>query len=164
MDPNHYRPPRATVGHRNREPGSIPKAVAVGAIIDIGGTLVGSFLMALCYTLVLGFQGQSSAAIDQALAQLDRWSFFGIALTAMGVGMSVLGGYRCAVIANRGNYLAPGILSLVSVVAGTVMNDGQAALPELLFFSALTVAAVLGGASLHARRFSTPKPPPAAPH
>jgi hypothetical protein len=162
MDQNHYRPPRAQVDPRNREPGSIPKAVAIGAVIDIGGTMLGSFLLVMGYALILGLQGQSSAAIDQTLAQLDRWSPFGLMLTAMGIAMSALGGYQCAVVANRSNYLAPGILSLVSVTAGTLMNEGQTLLPQLLFFSALTVAAILGGASLHTRRFSEPQPRPTA--
>jgi hypothetical protein len=162
MEPNRYQPPRSRVDARNREPGSIPKAVAVGAVIDIGGTMVGSFVVGLCYAIVLGMQGQSREAIAQALAQADRWSAPGLIAMAIGMVMSVLGGYQCAVIANRPTYLAPGILSLVSVATAAMVNGGQGALPELLFFSALTVAAILGGASLHTRKLVEPPQRPAA--
>jgi hypothetical protein len=162
MDQNRYQPPRANVDPRNREPGSIPKAVAIGAIIDIGGTILGSTLVAMCYAIILGMQGLSNDAIAQALTRADRWSLYGIVVMAIGTAMSVLGGYQCAVIANRNTYHAPGILSVISVGSGALMSEGQAALPQLLFFSALTVAAILGGASLHTRKLAEPPSRPAA--
>lgn len=162
MEHNRYQPPRAKIDARSREPGSIPKAVAVGAVIDIGGTMIGSFIIAFCYAAILGLQGLSNEAVQQALTHFDRWSLLGILLTAMGLAMSVIGGYQCAVIANRPTYLAPGILSLVSVATGALMNDGQTPQRELLFFSALTVAAILAGASLHTRKLAEPPRPPAA--
>lgn len=156
MEPNHYQPPRSRLDARNREPGSIPKAVAVGAIIDIGGTMLASFVVGLSYAMLLGMQGLSSEEISKALTEADRWSAPGMIMMAIGTLMSVLGGYQCAVIANRTTYLAPGILSLVSVTIGALMNDGRTELPELLFFSALTVAAILGGASLQIRKLVEP--------
>lgn len=156
MNENRYRPPRANIDPRHREPGSIPRAVAVGAAIDIGGTILCSFVLGLLYATILGLQGLSSEAIAQSLNEFDRWSAFGLLLTAAGLTMSVLGGYQCGVIANRRTYQAPGILSLVSVTIGALLNDGRTQLPELLFFSALTVAALLGGAYLHIRKLSEP--------
>jgi hypothetical protein len=73
---------------------------------------------------------------------------------AMGTAMSALGGYQCAVIANRTTYLAPGIMSLISVTSSAMLNDGQLPLPQLLLLSGLTVAAILGGASLHIRKLA----------
>lgn len=162
MEPNRYQPPHSRIDPRNREPGSIPKAVTVGAIIDIGGTMLGSFVVAMCYAVLLGMQGLSSDEITKALNELDRWSVPGLITMAIGLVMSVLGGLQCAVIANRATYLAPGILSIVSVAIGAMMNDGRTALPELLFFSAITVAAILGGASLQIRKLVEPPPRPAA--
>ena len=158
MDQNNYRPPRADVSSRNREPGSIPKAVVTGAVIDIGGTILGGIVIALLYSMLLGAQGQTSAQIEQALREYDRWSLYGLILTAMGMAMSVLGGYQCALVANRTTYLAPGILSLVSVTFGAVVSQGRVPLPELLLLSAVTVAAILGGASLYLRKLAEPPP------
>ena len=73
--------------------------------------------------------------------------------------MSALGGYQCAVIANRNSYLGPGIVSLISVGFGATMNNGQLALPMLLLMSGVTVAAILGGASLHIRKLLVPPKP-----
>jgi hypothetical protein len=162
MEPNRYQPPRSRIDPRNREPGSIPKAVAVGALIDIGGTILGSFIVGMCYAVLLGMQGLSSDAITKELSEADRWSAPGLITMAIGLLMSVLGGYQCAAIANRTTYLAPGILSIVSVALGAMMNDARTELPELLFFSAITVAAILGGASLHTRKLIEPPSTPAA--
>jgi hypothetical protein len=68
--------------------------------------------------------------------------------------MSVFGGYQCAIIANRTTYLAPGIMSLISVTSSAILGDGQTRLVELLLMSGLTVAAILGGASLHIRKLT----------
>jgi hypothetical protein len=156
MDQNRYQPPRARIDPRNREPGSISKAVAMGALIDIGGTTLGGILITIGYSLILGMQGSSNAEIERALTQFDRWSMYGLLLTTMGLAMSMLGGYQCAVIANRNAYLAPGILSLISVTFGAFVSAGGVALPELLLLSALTVAAILGGASFYIRKLAEP--------
>jgi len=152
MDQNPYQPPRARLDPRGREPGSIAKAVVIGAAVDIGGTMIGGIIIGLFYSALLGMQGRSSAEIQQALTQFELWSPFGIIVMGMGLAMSVLGGYQCAVIANRTTYLAPGIMSLVSVASSALLSDGQSQLPELLLTSGLTVAAILGGASLHIRK------------
>ena len=154
MEPNRYEPPRAKLDPRNREPGSIPKAVAIGAAIDIGGTMLGGIVLGLLYSVLLGLQGRSAAEVQQALTQFDPWSPFGIMAMAMGLGMSVFGGYQCAIIANRTTYLAPGIMSLISVTSSAILGDGQTRLLELLLMSGLTVAAILGGASLHIRKLT----------
>jgi hypothetical protein len=156
MEQNPYEPPRAALDPRNREPGSIPKAVAIGTVIDIGGTTLGSIVFGIIYSVVLGAQGRSEAEIQKIFESLDPFSALGLVLLAMGMTMSALGGYQCAAIANRNSYLAPGIMSLISVGYGATMNDGQLDLPQLLLMSGLTVAAILGGAALHIRKLVTP--------
>lgn len=159
MEQNPYQPPRARLEPRQREPGSISKAVVIGAAIDIGGTMLGGLVVGLFYSALLGMQGRSSAEIQQALTQFDVWSPLGILVIAIGLAMSVLGGYQCAVIAHRTTYLAPGIMSLVSVTSSALLSEGQSQLPELLLTSGLTVAAVLGGASLYIRKLAPPARP-----
>jgi hypothetical protein len=159
MEQNRYEPPQARLAPRNREPGSIPKAVAIGAAIDLGGTILGGIVIGLAYSVLLGIQGRSAAEVEQALTTFDPFSLFGLMLTAMGTAMSALGGYQCAVIANRPAYLAPGIMSLISVMFSATMSDGRVPLPQLLLLSGLTVAAVLGGASLHIRKLVGPSQP-----
>ena len=159
MEPNRYEPPRARLRADQREPGSIAKAVFVGSVIDIGGTMLGGIVLGLLYSIVLGIQGRSAAEIQQNLNTLDPMSPFGLVLMAMGTAMSALGGYQCAVIANRTTYLAPGIMSIVSVASSAMLSGGQTELPTLLFLSGLTVAAILGGASFYIRKLVPPLPP-----
>lgn len=162
MTENRYQPPRARLQRRNREPGPILRAIAVGALIDIGGTMLAGFLIGFLYAIFLGAQGRSAAEIQAALSQPDPWSLLGILLLAAGLSMSVLGGYRCAAIANRNNYLAPGLLSLISVGFGALISDGQTEQQQLMLFSALTVAAILGGASMYVRKLAETPPGSAA--
>lgn len=159
MNQNRYEPPRAPLSPRSREPGSIPKAVAVGAVIDIGGTMLGGLIVGVGYSILMGLQGRSSDEIQRALTNLDPWSGLSILLNVIGTFMSGLGGYQCAVIANRPGYLAPGILSLVSTTMGALLNNGQLQLPYLLLMSGVTVAAILIGASLHTRTLMAPPQP-----
>src|SRR5688572_23041980 len=135
MNQNPYEPPRAPLDPRRREPGSIPKAVIVGAVVDIGGTMLGGLIIGLCYSVLMSMQGHSADEIQRALSSFEPWSGLGILLTVVGVAMSGLGGYQCAVIANRPGYLAPGILSIVSTTFGAAMSDDQFQLPRLLFLS-----------------------------
>lgn len=159
MNQNRYEPPRARLDPRSREPGSIAKAVVVGAIVDIGGTMLGGLIIGIGYSLLMGMQGRSPEDIQRALSNLDPWSGLSILLNVMGTFMSGLGGYQCAVVANRPGYLAPGILSLVSTTMGALLNDGRLELPHLLLMSGLTVAAILIGASLHTRKLTAPRQP-----
>ena len=159
MNQNRYEPPRARLDPRSREPGSIAKAVAVGALVDIGGTTVGGLIIGVGYSILMGMQGRSSEDIQRALSNLDPWSGLSILLNVMGTFMSGFGGYQCAVVANRPGYLAPGILSLVSTTMGAVLNDGRLELPYLLLMSGITVAAILIGASLHMRKLMAPPKP-----
>lgn len=153
MSHNPYEPPRARTRPLNREPGPIGKAVLVGAIVDIGGTIIGGFIIGLVFAVVMGLQGQSPEQIQSALGDFDQWSPLGIVLSVVGTLMSGVGGYQCAVVANRTTYLAPGILSIVSTAFGAMMG-GELALPQLLLMSGLTVAAILIGASLHIRKLA----------
>jgi hypothetical protein len=159
MEQNRYEPPHARLDPRSREPGSIPKAVAIGAAVDIGGTILGGFALGIAYSLLLAMQGRSAAEIERILQSFAPFSTFGLVLMAMGTVMSALGGYQCALIANRSTYLAPGIVSLISVGYGAMMNDGQVELPRLLLLSGVTVAAILAGASLHIRKLIVPEKP-----
>jgi|GEM_PF-2072100 hypothetical protein len=157
MDQDNYRPPRARLEPHRREPGSILKAVAVGAFIDIGGSFVATFLIATVALFVLMSQGYSEPEAINTLRDISAWSPLWMIFVLAGLGASMLGGYRCAVIANRNNYLAPGLMSLVSVGVSAMLEEPPP-LNELLLYSALTVAAVLGGASLYIRSFEAGGP------
>lgn len=151
---NPYEPPRANLNLKNSEPGSLPKAVAVGVLIDLGGTLIVGVGASLIYGAILAAQGLSEDAIARAFEELDPWSAFGLFTSFLGMLVSAFAGYHCARIANRRTYLAPGILAMISCAFGAALSAGLYSQLEMLILSGLTVIAVLGGASFHVRKMA----------
>ncbi len=149
---NPYEPPRANLQRRNSEPGSIPKAVAIGVAIDISLTLLASVTAAIIYGAILAARGYSEEAITAVFQQFDPVSAFGIITTLLGMAISAFAGFQCARIANRNGYLAPGIMAMISCAFGAALSRGTYSQAMLLTLSALTVVAVLGGASVYVRR------------
>ena len=98
---NPYAPPEAAVHDLPVKPGSAFKAVALGLATDIGGTLVATVILALIYGAALGAAGVRREEIAAAMqvSATDSWFFY--AMTGVGLGFSVLGGYVCARIARR---------------------------------------------------------------
>ncbi len=152
---NPFEPPRANLQMRNDEPGSIPKAVAVGVLIDIVGTIAAGFAASIGYGLVLGLRGYSEAAIMQTFEKLDPTSPFALFTYCLGMLVSGVAGYHCARIANRRTYLAPGILAMISCAFGAALSAGQYTQKALLILSALTVISVLIGASLYVKKMGS---------
>ncbi len=149
---NPYEPPRANVERRNDVRGSLPKAIAIGALIDIGGTFVVAFAAAILYGVVLGMTGHSEEEITRTFETLEPWSAFGILSSLLGMAVSAFAGYHCARIANRDGYLGPGILAMISCAFGALLSGDAYSQVEMLIFSVLSVVAVLGGASVFVTR------------
>lgn len=143
---NPYEPPRSNLQRRDTEPGSIPKAVAIGVAIDIGGTLLASFAVALIYGGILGARGYDEEAIAAEFQQIEVWSAYGILAGAIGLSISAFAGFHCARIANRNDYLAPGIMAMISCAFGAAISAGAHSHMTLIVLSALSVIAVLTGA------------------
>jgi hypothetical protein len=149
---NPYEPPRANVESRNDERGSLPKAIAIGVLIDIGGSIAVGFAAAILYGIVLGATGHSEEQIALEFETLDTWSAFSIISIVLGLAISAFAGYQCARIANRDGYLGPGILAMISCALGALLSGGTYSQAELLILSVLSVVAVLGGASIFVMR------------
>jgi hypothetical protein len=151
---NPYEPPRADLIDKSRPPGSIPRAVAVGVIIDLGGTFLVSLAAILPYAAFLMSQGRTETEVAQAIGALVPWSGYGLVPAILGTIMSLLAGYQCAAIANRTNYLAPGILSAISTAASAYAGGRAHPAWILSVMSGITVAVTLGGAWLYMRRIA----------
>lgn len=149
---NPYEPPRANVERTNSERGSLPKAIAIGVLIDIGGSLAVGFAAAILYGIVLGATGHSEEEITRTFENLGTWSAFSLLSMSMGLAISAFAGYQCARIANRDGYLGPGILAMISCALGVLLSGDAYSQAEMLILSALNVVAVLGGASVFVTR------------
>lgn len=146
MSTNPYQPPNADVNRADAAPGSLPKAVLTGVGIDIGGTILMSFLATVVMVGLLASEGRSESEIQSSLGGLDVFSGFGLMLSIAGLAMSFIGGYWCAKIANRTTYLAPTLMAAVSLVYSLVFGSGQTSWPVTLALIAISIVAIYVGA------------------
>jgi len=145
---NPYAPPEASVHDQPLRPGSAFKAIAIGLAVDIGGSLIGTVLLALVYGAALGaagVKGEDIAATMQVSAT-DSWFFYVGML--VGLGFSVLGGYACARIARRSELKLGAVLAALSAISGLAIAGDEQQLGTLLSLTLLGIGAVLVGARL----------------
>jgi hypothetical protein len=155
-----YKAPKAPVedNPHDQGPGSVPKALLVGTVIDIGGTYAAAFIIMLLALLILHAQGLPVHDIRSALQMDNPNSPFAWMLNGVGFLMSVNAGYWCARIANRPGYAVPAVQGLLSVVCGYLLSPPTDFSPSALALDAASFVAVLLGALLYQRS----RPAPAA--
>ena len=154
MSENPYQAPNATIAPKNTLPGPLWKAVGIGVAIDIGGTILMSFIATLFYSMSLAAEGSSASDVQSAMTALDPLSPFALLTSILGLAMSVIGGYWCAVIANRTTYLAPTLMAVGSLVVAFALGGLSQSWALTLFMAALSVAAVYLGASLAIKKLA----------
>ena len=146
---NPYAPPGAAVEDLPAKPGSALKAVSLGLVADIGGTLAGGIVLMVIYGIVLGATGASAEAIMASAADFnatDSWLFY--LGTVVGLGFSVLGGYVCARIARRAEMKLGAVLAVLSAVIGLLLSANEYQLGALLSITLASIGAVMIGARL----------------
>lgn len=129
------------------------KAVSLGVLVDILGTLAVIVVISAIYGGYLASQGVSVPDI-QARMQQESLSPIRMLLMAGGCGFSVLAGYVCGRIARRREYRLALVTALVSSFIGTALSASEL-LSDPVRFSLtllLTVACTLLGGYLAARR------------
>lgn len=145
---NPFEPPKSQVADGNDRPGSSAKAVILALLVDIGGSTLASFAVAIVYTIYLGSGGMPADRIESALVT-DMQQGWGFALgTIVGLGFSVLGGYVCARISRRQDLRLAYVVGALSAAFGLLL--GWDALPLVMHvpMAAAGVAAVVFGARL----------------
>lgn len=145
---NRYQPPTAEVHDQPAAPGSAVKAVSLGLLVDIGGTLLLSVVVFSAYAVVQTGNGMSVEQIEAELGNLPPTSLLFIVMTLLGCGLSVLGGYVCARIARRRDYRLGVVLGALSTTLGLLLGSdesaGMLAATALLSFAAIMLGTRLG--------------------
>jgi hypothetical protein len=145
---NRYQPPTAEVHDQPATQGSAVKAVSLGLLVDIGGTLLLSVVVFSAYAVVQAGNGMSVEQIEAELGNLPPTSLFFIVMTLLGCGLSVLGGYVCARIARRRDYRLGVVLGALSTTLGLLLGSdesaGMLAATALLSFAAIMLGTRLG--------------------
>ena len=154
MSRDPYAPPTANVQVPDARRGSAVKAVVVGLGVDIGATIVFSFVASIAYGAYLGATGAAPGEMEKAMASMSYDSPLGILLTMAGCLFSVLGGYLCARIARHSEYKLGLIMCAASLVmvalTGGAGEGMHAAVMALLVLASL--AATMVGIHLGVRR------------
>jgi hypothetical protein len=147
-----FRPPEANVDLPDVERGSAVKAVVLGALVDLGGSIVASIVFFALYGVYLGATGTQAEELQSTMSSMNGNSPMGILMNIVGCLFSVLGGYVCARIAKHSEYRLGAILAAISVVLGLLVASSEEANAMIGIYSLLTLAAVLVGAHLGSAR------------
>ena len=147
-----FRPPAANVDVANAERGSAVKAVVLGAIVDLGGSILASIVFFALYGVYLGATGTQGEEFQSTMSSMNGNSPMGIMMNIVGCLCSVLGGYVCARIARHSEYRLGAILAAISVGLGLLVAGSDEANALIGIYSLLTFAAVMIGAHLGATR------------
>ena len=147
-----FRPPATDVDAPDVQRGPAVKAIVLGALTDIGGSMLSGIIFSLLYGIYLGATGNSIEDMGKPLSMADaNNSPIGFLMNMVGCLFSVLGGYVCARIAKHSEYRLGVILAVVTVSLGFLMMAGGEPDPLAGIYSLLTVAAVMVGSHLGAK-------------
>lgn len=151
MTPDSFEPPKSRSNEASAPPGSPYRAVAIGYLVDVGGSLAVSFLLSFAYAVGSLSAGRNAEEIDIALSGSDALSWIYVVEVLAGAAMSVLGGYVCARIARRDDSRPGLLLAALSVGTGILMTGAKGDWARNLWFGAATVGCVLLGTYLGIR-------------
>jgi hypothetical protein len=128
--------------------GSPLKAIIIGLVVDIGGSLVAAFILAIAYSALLASQGLPPEQIEHQLTHLDPYSAFSIIAMVTGGCMTVLGGYVCARVVNYSEYKFTFVFGFISAAFGHIASESYYATLDNLALGILTLGCALFGAWL----------------
>ncbi len=151
-NPNPFSPPNSKIVMVDKTQPRPVKAVIVGVLIDIGGSLAAGIVVAIAFSVVLASRGLSVEQIEQELTNIDSGSAVGLLSSLLGGVISLCAGYVCARIAGIREYRTGTILAAASSCFGLVMGSGYYSTVEQLALGALTVASVMLGVHMGTRR------------
>ena len=151
MSHDPFTAPSSNVDMPDTARGSAAKAVVLGLMTDIGGSMLSSLAFFMFYGAYLGATGGTADDLMTLARGNGIDSPMALALALVGCMFSVLGGYVCARIAKHSEYKLGLVLAACSVVAGLSLGGVGEPDPMAGLFSLLTVASVMTGAHLGAR-------------
>ena len=145
---NPYAPPDAIVSDPPAEPGSQVKAICLGLLVDIGGTLLFGVAFGIVLAVALASRGLSADEIDAVSQATVELPWVKVALSAVGGCFSLLGGYVCARVSRRRSYRPGLVMAGISVVSGVMIGWGSYSAMEHVLLALLTGGSVLLGMRL----------------
>ncbi|MDF3031964.1 MAG: hypothetical protein K0R03_2522 [Moraxellaceae bacterium] len=150
MNENPYSTPQADVRQAVViRKGSRVKAIAIGMLVDLGGTTAASFVLGIVYGIVLAASGMPPERIQEHYAaNYSPFAGIGLCITLVGLGCSVLGGHLCARIVRERELYAATWMAALTAGYSVLLANGELSPAVFAAMLALTVAAIFGGAAL----------------
>jgi hypothetical protein len=124
--------------------GSPVKGMVYGVLVDIGGSLLASFVLFFLWAMWLAATGMDATSIQQAMAEPDPLSAVSLIGYATGTALSWAGGFVCARVAKETELQCAAVVATVSGLLALTMGSG-APFELHLFLTVLTVGAVMLG-------------------
>jgi len=124
--------------------GSPVKGMIFGVLVDIGGSLLASFVLFFIWAIWLGASGLDAESITKEMTEPDPLSQVAIVGYALGTGFSWLGGYVCALVARETELQCAAVVATISSLVALATGAGM---PLALYLSltVLTFATVMLG-------------------
>ena len=125
------------------------QAVLVGLVVDFGGTFAISFVAVIGLVAYLAANGVNPDGIEQRLAALDNTHPISLALSGVGLGVSVLAGYVGARMVKRDELFWGMVQAGITTAIGILLGGGSGpiattVLMALVGFAAVTIGAAFG--------------------
>ena len=148
-----FEPPPSDVDDRppRRAPtGSPLRAIVIGLVIDLGGSVVVNLLLMVLYAASLQHAGMSPEQLKASMEHIPSNSWAAVLGLILGACLDVLSGFVCARLAQRNEWRVGGVLAGISALCTLVLSGagraGDAAAGELtLLYAACTAACTLLG-------------------
>jgi len=152
---NPFSPPSARIEDIGAAKGSGIKAVAIGLLVDFGGSALASFLLLFIYSFGLLASGIPENEFMEAMLNIQHNSWVLVIGIVIGFFFSVLGGYFCARVARHSEYKFGLILSGISIILGFPMGIGKIPLLMNIALSIGSFVSVMAGVRLGVSRNRT---------
>jgi hypothetical protein len=118
MPDNPYQPPASQVSTEGERFGSPIKAIFVGMLIDVGGSIVGGTILVVAWGIALGAGGASGEEVSRYFRESPTFQWVSL---SSGLAFTALGAYVAARIVNRSEYRIALMLGLCSLAFGELM-------------------------------------------
>lgn len=151
MTSEHYKTPASDMSGMESVPGSSPKAIVYGVLIDIGGSVLLGIALTIIYAGYLASQGMMEEQIQEALVTVETFSLVGLSGLVLGFGISILAGYVCAKTSKAHIIRDLVILSAISGSFSLLLSISSYGLLGQLLMIAATVLAIFSGGYLGKR-------------
>ena len=143
------RPSESNADNKKLKRGSPTKAIAIGVVVDLGGTIILGIILVMIYSVMLASEGLSPEEIEDQLVNLDPHSTFSIISMTLGGLVTVVAGYLCASIVNFSEYKYTFILGSISAAFGLMVSESHYSSLDNIFLTILTVMCALFGAWIY---------------